>query len=70
MLDGVPFPAAEVSLSFTDPAGDDGSTDGGALFPTGLPQHKNSPSLVSARWLRRSSMPAIRRFSSARPISA
>ena len=32
-LDGVTFPAAEVALSFLDPA-DDGE-DGGALFPTG-----------------------------------
>lgn len=40
MLDGVAFPAAEVFLSFMDPAGDAGGTDGGALFPTGLPQQE------------------------------
>lgn len=35
-LDGVAFPAAEIKLEFLDPgAGDDGESDGGAMFPTG-----------------------------------
>lgn len=34
-LDGVAFPAAEIRLEFIDPAGDDGESRGGALFPTG-----------------------------------
>jgi len=33
-LDGVTFPAAEVKVSFMDPAADDGD-GGGAMFPTG-----------------------------------
>ncbi|MEZ5653211.1 MAG: 2-methylaconitate cis-trans isomerase PrpF [Burkholderiaceae bacterium] len=34
-LDGVTFPAAEVQLEFMDPAADDDSDGGGAMFPTG-----------------------------------
>jgi 2-methylaconitate isomerase len=34
-LDGVGFPAAEVQLTFVDPAGEGGGRDGGGLFPTG-----------------------------------
>ena len=38
MLDGVAFPAAEIPLSFVDPAGGGAELDNGALFPTGLQQ--------------------------------
>lgn len=38
MLDGVAFPAAEIPLSFVDPAGGSTELDSGALFPTGLQQ--------------------------------
>lgn len=34
-LDGVTFPAAEISLEFLDPGADDGEGAGGAMFPTG-----------------------------------
>ena len=34
-LDGVTFPAAEVQLEFLDPADEDDSGGGGAMFPTG-----------------------------------
>ncbi|WP_454764017.1 2-methylaconitate cis-trans isomerase PrpF [Cupriavidus campinensis] len=34
-LDGVTFPAAEVQLEFMDPAAEEGSDGGGAMFPTG-----------------------------------
>lgn len=34
-LDGVTFPAAEVSLEFVDPADDGDGEGGGAMFPTG-----------------------------------
>jgi probable AcnD-accessory protein PrpF len=34
-LDGVAFPAAEVALSFLDPAADEEGSESGAMFPTG-----------------------------------
>jgi hypothetical protein len=34
-LDGVTFPAAEIQLEFMDPAADEDSDGGGAMFPTG-----------------------------------